>query len=123
MADKAWKKRERQVARWFGVQRVPGSGCDAKYGRSSASDSTHGALFVEVKLRKKHTVVTLWDSVKVKARQEGKVPVVALAEGGRPGWWLLVHCDDAEAVLWERLEVLYGSAAVDRARGCLGNSK
>ena len=123
MADKAWKKRERQVARWFGAQRVPGSGCDAKYGRSSASDSTHGALYIEVKLRKKHTVVTLWDSMKVKARQEDKTPVVALAEGGRPGWWLVVHCDDAEAVLWERLEVLYGSAAVVRARGCLGDRR
>jgi len=119
MSDKAWKKRERQVARWFGAQRVPGSGCDAKYGRTSASDSTHGVLFVEVKLRKKHTVVTLWDSVKVKARQEGKVPVVALAEGGRPGWWLLVHCDDAEAVLWERLEVLYGSAAAAKMKEVL----
>ena len=119
MSDKAWKKRERQVARWFGVQRVPGSGCDAKYGRTSASDSTHGVLFVEVKLRKKHTVVTLWDAVKVKARQGGKTPVVALAEGGRPGWWLLVHCDDAEAVLWERLEVLYGTAKVRKLRAGL----
>ena len=119
MADKAWKKRERQVARWFGVQRVPGSGCDAKYGRTSASDSTHGRLFIETKHRVSHSAVTLWNSVQVKARQEGKVPVVALAERGRPGFWLVMHCNDAEAVLWERLEVLYGSAAVARAKGML----
>ena len=123
MADKAWKKRERQVARWFGVQRIPGSGCDAKYGRTSASDSTHKKLFIETKHRVSHSAVTLWDSVQVKAKQEGKVPVVALAERRRPGWWLMVHCDDAEAVLWERLEVLYGSAAVAKARESLENKR
>ena len=110
MADKAWKKRERQVARWFGAERLIGS---------APSDSTHKKLFIETKHRVSHSAVTLGDSVQVKAKQEGKVPVVALAERRRPGWWLMVHCDDAEAVLWERLEVLYGSAAVDRAKEML----
>jgi len=119
MADKAWKKRERQVARWFGVQRVPGSGCDAKYGRTSASDSTHGRLYVETKYRKKYGAVTLWDSVKIKAGREGKTPVVAIAEHRRPGFWLVIHADDFERVLWERLEVLYGSAAVARMKEML----
>jgi len=119
MGDTAWKERERQVARWFGAERVVGSGCDAKYGRTSASDSTHGRLFIETKHRVKHTAVTLWDSVQVKARQEGKTPVVALAERGRPGFWLVIHCKDAEAVLWERLEAVYGTAKVKRLRAGL----
>ena len=119
MGDTAWKERERQVARWFGAERTVGSGSDAKYGRTSASDSTHKKLYVETKHRVKYAVVTLWDSVKGKARQEKKVPVIALAERGRPGFWLVMHCGDAEAVLWERLEAVYGTAKVKRLRAGL----
>ena len=117
--DKTWKKRERQVAGWFGAQRVPGSGCDAKYQRTSASDSTHGRLYVETKYRKKYGAVTLWDKTKALAECEGKTPVVAIAERGRPGFWLVIHCNDCEAVLWERLEILHGSGAVERAKESL----
>ena len=117
MPDRAWKKRERQTARWFGARRTIGSGCGGP--ATSASDSTHKSLFIETKLRRKHSAVTLWDKTKALAGQEGKIPVVALAEHRRPGFWLMIHADDFEAVLWERLKTLHGDAAAERARELL----
>jgi len=44
-------------------------------------------------MRKKHSAVTLWDETNALARKEDKTPVVALAEKGRPGFWILVHSE------------------------------
>ena len=32
------------------------------------------------------------------AKEESKIPVVALCESGRPGFWVMVHSDDLEKV-------------------------
>ena len=58
MPDKAWKKRERDVANYFKGQRTPLSGGNGKVTRA---DVIHEELFIECKLRAKHTVVSLWD--------------------------------------------------------------
>ena len=89
-ARSTWKSFERRVAKWFGSLRNPGSG---SWGRSdrSRSDSVHDDLFIECKLREKHSVVTLWDQTKKFADIERKIPVVVLAEKNRPGFWLVVH--------------------------------
>ena len=58
MPDKAWKKRERDVANYFNGQRTPLSGGNGKVTRA---DVIHQDLFIECKLRAKHTVVSLWD--------------------------------------------------------------
>ena len=58
MPDKAWKKRERDVANYFNGQRTPLSGGNGKVTRA---DVIHDDLFIECKLRVKHTAVTLWD--------------------------------------------------------------
>jgi hypothetical protein len=87
MADKAWKAFERRVAAYFGGTRQPVLGTDTK------ADVDHPTLFIECKQRKKHTAVTLWDTVKKRADGEDKTPVVCLSEKGRPGFWIMVHSD------------------------------
>lgn len=91
MADKAWKQRERDVAEFFHGQRNPLSGGSSRHTRA---DVIHPTLFIECKLRRKHTAVSLWDETKALAGKEGKTPVVVLCEKNRPGFWILVHSDD-----------------------------
>lgn len=95
MSDKAWKAVERRIARFFGCQRTPLSGGNGKITRS---DTLHEEMFIEIKHRKKHSAVTLWDETKELAKKEGKIPVVALSEKNRPGFWLVMHSADLEDV-------------------------
>jgi len=88
MGDKSWKAFERRVASFFGGVRCPVLGTDTN------ADVTHDTLFIECKQRQKHTVITLWDTVKDRAKKEGKTPVVCLSEKNRPGFWIVVHSDD-----------------------------
>jgi hypothetical protein len=67
----------------------------------TCSDSTHPRLFIESKLRERHTVRTLHDATKRLAAREGKVPVLTLFDKGRPGCLVVVHSDDLAAVLAE----------------------
>lgn len=82
-----WKSRERQAARLFGSERTPLSGGNSKITRS---DSLHDELFVEVKLRQRHAVYSLFRGVERLAAAENKTAVVVLAEKGKPGF--LVVC-------------------------------
>ena len=104
MPDKAWKKRERYVATYFNGKRTPLSGGNGKITRA---DVIHDNLFIECKLRAKHTVVTLWDDTSKLAKEEGKTPVIALCEKNRPGFWIMVHSTDAESVLKNLPEQVY----------------
>jgi len=91
MPDKAWKAFERRVAKFFGTLRTSLSGGNSKITRS---DSMHPSLFIEAKQRKKFAVIKLWDETKKLADKENKIPVIALAEKNRPGFWLLIHSED-----------------------------
>ena len=93
MKDPAWKKRERSLAKFFGCYRNPLSGRNS---RAAIGDVIHPHLVIECKLRKRHAAVRLWDEAKTSDKD--KLPVVALAEHNRPGFWLLVHSDDLLAV-------------------------
>ena len=95
MPDKAWKNRERLVSRFFGGVRNALSGINSKV---THSDVIHDKLFIECKLRAKHSAVKLWDETKVLADKEKKTPVIALCEKNRPGFWIMVHSDDFEKV-------------------------
>ena len=92
-ARRTWKKRESNVADFFQGRRTPLSGGNSKITRS---DVIHEDLFIECKLKKKHTVITLWDATKKLAVKEGKTPVIALCEKERPGFWIMVHSSDLE---------------------------
>jgi hypothetical protein len=99
MPDKAWKVFERRVAAFLGGKR------NALSGRNSGAaegDVVHPALTVECKQRKRHALLRTWDATKALADKEGKLPVVALAEKGRPGFWLLIHEADLLLVATER---------------------
>ena len=91
MGDKAWKRREREVARFFNCERNALSGGNSKVTRA---DVIHKNLFIECKLRAKHSVVSLWDETAKIAKTEEKTPVVVLCEKNRPGFWIMVHSDD-----------------------------
>ena len=93
MADKAWKRREREVAHYFNGIRTPLSGGNSKI---TKADVIHDELFVECKLRAKHSVVSLWDDTSKLAKDEGKTPVIALCEKNRPGFWVMVHSSDLD---------------------------
>ena len=95
MPDKAWKNRERLVAKYFNGDRNALSGINSKV---THSDVIHDDLFIECKLRAKHSAVKLWDDTKVLSDKENKTPVIALCEKNRPGFWIMVHSDDFETV-------------------------
>ena len=90
-ARRTGKNRETHVAEIFNGSRTPKSGGNSKVTRA---DVIHDELFVECKLKKKHSVVTLWDETNKLAAKEGKTPVVALCEKQRPGFWVMVHSSD-----------------------------
>ena len=90
--NKAWKAFERRAAAFFGGKRCPVLGTETR------ADVDHETLFIECKQRVKHSVVTLWDNTKRRADKEGKVPVVCLSEKNRPGFWIVVHSDDLQAM-------------------------
>jgi hypothetical protein len=97
---RTWKKAEGRVAALFDARRQVLSGSS---GRDDAtrSDTTHPRLFIEAKYRERHAVRSLFDATKALARKEGKTPVVALVDKGRPGCLVCVHCDDLPAIAAE----------------------
>ena len=72
-ARRTWKQRETDVANFFQGQRTPLSGGNSKITRS---DVIHDELYIECKLKKKHSVVSLWDETKKLAKEENKTMVV-----------------------------------------------
>jgi hypothetical protein len=92
---KTWKRREKQVAEFFGTNRTPLSGGNSG---GTRADTLHPRLFIEQKHRAKHSVITLWDKVKKLARKEGKTPVLTLTQQNRAGFWLVIYCDDLPTV-------------------------
>ena len=98
-ARRTWKKRESDVANFFQGQRTPLSGGNSKVTRS---DVIHDNLFIECKLKKKHTAISLWDATNVLAKKEGKTPVIALCEKERPGFWIMVHSNDLQKITEEK---------------------
>jgi hypothetical protein len=99
-ASSTWKAFERRIAALFGAVRAPLSGIN---GGVTGSDSLHSRLFLEAKLRNHHTVYTLWKKTQIAARKERKTPVLALQEKGHPGALLVIHTDDLDAFVVERM--------------------
>ena len=78
---------------------------------NSCSDATHPKLFIEGKLRTVHTTRTLFDATRTLAKKEKKIPILGLFDKNRPGFLLVVHCDDLPVVLAE-----YAAALPDEQR-------
>jgi hypothetical protein len=98
--SRTWKKAEGRVAALFGASRQPLSGSSGR-DDTTRSDTTHPRLFVEAKYRERHAVRTLFDAINNLARKEGKTPVLALIDKGRPGFLLWIHSDDLSNVVAE----------------------
>ncbi len=84
---KPWKQAERGTAKAMNGVRTPLSGGNSLH---TTGDVIHPVYYVEVKMRKKHAVLTLMDDVTLEARKEGKIPIVVLQETGRRTRYYLV---------------------------------
>ena len=100
-SSSAWKRAEQRLAALFGCKRRPLSGNTSGRDDQDGSDSTHGVLFLECKLRAKHTVWSLWDACKKRAK--GKPVVIGIQEKHRPGMMICVHSDDLDKLCDERI--------------------
>ena len=90
MPDKTWKAFERAVASYFGCRRT------GPMQEKNANDINHPNIHCQCKYSKRHAIVGVWDAAK--AVSKGKIPIVAVKVKGRPGFWLLVHSGDLQAV-------------------------
>lgn len=111
-SSRTWKKAEARVAALIGARRQVLSGSSGRDDRSQ-SDSTHPRIFVEAKYRQRHAIRSLFDATRAKARKEGKTPVVALIDKGRPGCLVCVHSDDLPSLVVEF--TLANAATVEQA--------
>jgi hypothetical protein len=84
----------------------------------TASDSNHPVLYIESKLRDRHAAWTLHGATKKLAAREGKTPLLALFDKNRPGFLLVIHCDDLAVVLAEYAAALPGEQR-DRLEGLI----
>ena len=99
MADKSWKRVEREVARYFGCERNPLSSRHSRHG--TESDSLHDILYIETKRDKKFlgkTFLDLLRGTRIKAKKEQRIPVVCLKEHGKRGFWIVVHSEHLKNV-------------------------
>jgi len=94
MPDKTWKKFERTVARFFGCERT------GPMQDKDANDINHHCLHVQCKHNKRIALLTIWDAAK--RASNGKIPVVAVKQKGRHGFWLFLHSSDLGAVHTQR---------------------
>lgn len=114
MADKAWKRAERTVARFVGGKRTPLSGSNSHH---TSGDVIHSRLYIEVKYRKRFSVLTLMTAVRIQARRERKLPVVVLQEArSRDRYYLVSERDLARLVriLARQRSVIDGRRAKER---------
>lgn len=95
MSDKSWKRFEREVAAYFKTERNPLSGSMSKH--DTGSDTLHSSLYIECKRDKSMFTVGLTkvlEEAKKNARKEKKVPIVALKQHNKEGFWILIHSND-----------------------------
>ena len=90
MGDKAWKKRERNVAKYFNGKRNALSGGNSKITRA---DVIHPRLFIESKLRKVPSVVKLWEHTHEQANKENKIPAVPPCQSTRKRRWDVIQSE------------------------------
>ena len=58
-------------------------------------------IYVETYERKKIAAIQLWKETKEMAEKEGKIPLVALQEKNRSGFWIIAHSDDIRPIIQE----------------------
>ena len=86
-----WKRAERMIANFFGTERTPLSGGCSKHTRS---DTLHKKLFIEVKYRIRHTVITLMEKIEIFAKAEDKIPILVLKTKSSSKTYLVLEIND-----------------------------
>lgn len=99
MSDKPWKVMERRISKAFGTVRNSLSGSRSKAGTSS--DTLHSRLYIECKRQKRIAVLGWMADAELKAKNEGKVPVLALKRADSKGDYVLVRLRDLQFVAIE----------------------
>jgi len=79
MADKSWKRAERIVSKKVGGIRNPLSGSGSRH---TSGDVIHEKFYIEVKQRRRFSVLTTMHKVEKLAAKEKKVPILVLHEKG-----------------------------------------
>ena len=99
MADKTWKRRERQVASAFGTTRKPVSGRSQD---KDGDDCQHPKLHIQHKDgRQNAREFLLFDAAALKADEVGKVPIVTMTSPNRPVILVLCRLSDLKFVAEE----------------------
>lgn len=86
MADKLWKKFERQVGKYIfdGSKRNMGSGSvnSDDEGNPRTGDVIHPIYQIECKVYKKIAIFRWWEKLVKEAKQSGKIPILVMREKG-----------------------------------------
>lgn len=105
-----WKQFERDVAAFFGCFRT---GPDQE---KDASDIDHDHLHVQCKYSMRHAIVSVWDAAKKVADRSGRIPVVAIKQKYRQGFWIMIHSSDLTAVANQRLCAIDSPIKMERTK-------
>jgi len=99
-----WKAAERKVAAYFDAIRISLSGSNNQQAQTS-SDTDSEDFYIEVKYRQRFSVLTLFHDVIQKAKKEKKLPLLALVEKGKPGFFLVLRQKDLDELVKRVLEM------------------
>ena len=101
MPDKPWKRAERKGAAAIGGKRNPLSGGSSRHTRS---DVIHPTIYLEMKYRKRFSVVSQIRREEEKAKKEGKVAVLGFQQRGLHTRYYLIP-EKLMAILMTHLSV------------------
>lgn len=107
-ADPPWKKAERRIARFHGMERNPLSGRNSgRVGDCYDPGSMKPWVYIEAKHYKKHAAVTLFREHEKDVRKVDKegLPAVALCNKGLPGFYMLIKDRDLIAYAIQLLTI------------------
>ncbi len=92
MADKAWKKFEREVASYLGGRRIPVA--EDGQQRGTLGDIELTGCLISCRLRAKGSAESWWWQIARLARAVGKIPVVIFRRPRHKGVWALLSMED-----------------------------
>ena len=94
MAEKSWKRFEREVAEFFGTRRVPVGEDNQR--RAGIGDVELAGFYVQCRLREKGSAEAWLRETEKKARAVTRRPVVVFRRARRPGTMVLCYLEDLD---------------------------
>lgn len=97
-----WKNAEMRLARFFGTVRRPLSGGNQTGAKEGPrDDGQHDILYIENKYGAKVAPWSLYKDTLIKAKHEGRTPVMGLQQKGETGMLICFNSRDMETVCTE----------------------